>query len=64
MSATKRIPVTPETWQELGQMKGAGQSYDDLLKEMMLAYNRQELAHMAREAREGNGDWLDLDDVA
>lgn len=64
MTATKRIPVSPETWQQLGRMKNAGQSYDELLRSMMLAYNREELASMAREARKGKGDWTDLDDVA
>jgi hypothetical protein len=64
MSATKRLPVTPETWKEIGRMKDAGQSYDELLQRMMLAYNREELARMAREAREGTGDWIDLADVA
>lgn len=64
MSATKRIPVSPETWRDLGQMKGAGQSYDDLLQEMILAYNRQQLAEMAKGARAGKGKWVSLDDVA
>jgi hypothetical protein len=64
MSATKRLPVTPETWKEIGRMKDAGQSYDELLQRMMLAYNREELARMAREAREGTGEWIDLADVA
>lgn len=64
MGATKRIPVSPETWKEIGRMKEAGQTYDDLLQEMILAYNRQELARMAQEAREGRGEWIDLDDVA
>ena len=64
MSATKRLPVTPETWKEIGRMKDAGQSYDELLQLMMLAYNREELARMARQAREGTGEWIDLADVA
>ena len=63
MPATKRIPVSPEVWREIGRMKEAGQSYDDLLQRMMLAYNRQELARMARDAREGQGEWVSLDDV-
>lgn len=63
MTATKRIPVSPETWKEIGRMKEAGKSYDDLLQEMILAYNRQELARRAQEARRGTGEWIDLDDV-
>lgn len=64
MAATKRIPVSPETWREVGRMKEAGQSYDELLQDMMLAYNRQELARMAKDAREGKGKWIDLKDVS
>lgn len=64
MTATKRIPVSPDTWRDLGQMKGAGQSYDALLQEMILAYNRQLLAEMAKGARAGKGKWLALDEVA
>lgn len=35
MSAVKRIPVSEPIWRELGEMKGAGQTYDDLLEEMI-----------------------------
>ena len=62
--ATKRIPVTPETWKGLARLKEAGQSYDQLLREMIVAYNRQELAVMAKRARRGHGEWVDLKDVA
>ncbi len=64
MPATKRIPVSPETWQRIGRLKNAGQSYDNLLQRMMLAYNREELAAAAKAAREGKGTWTNLDDVA
>lgn len=64
MHATKRIPVTPETWQMLGRMKNAGQSYDELLRDMVIAYNRQELASAAKSARAGKGEWIDLASVA
>ena len=64
MPATKRIPVSPETWQRIGRLKNAGQSYDELLQRMILAYNREELAAAARSAREGKGTWIGLDDVA
>lgn len=45
-------------------MKEAGQSYDDLLQDMILAYNRQQLAGMAKAARAGTGKWVAIDDVA
>lgn len=39
----KRIPVSEETWKELGSMKEAGQTYEELLQEMVQAYNRKKL---------------------
>ena len=62
--ATKRIPVTPDTWKGLARLKEAGQSYDELLRDMIVAYNRQELVRMAQRARRGEGEWVDLKDVA
>ena len=35
MSAVKRLPVSEKIWKELGAMKGAGQTYDDLLEDMI-----------------------------
>ena len=35
MPAVKRIPVSETVWKMLGEMKGAGQTYDDLLKDML-----------------------------
>ena len=35
MIANKRIPVTEKVWEELARLKRAGQSYDDLLKDLI-----------------------------
>ncbi len=35
MPAVKRIPVSETVWKKLGEMKGAGQTYDDLLEDMI-----------------------------
>jgi len=35
MSAVKRLPVSEKVWKELGAMKGAGQTYDDLIEDMI-----------------------------
>jgi predicted CopG family antitoxin len=35
MPALKRLPVSEKIWKELGAMKGAGQTYDDLLGELI-----------------------------
>jgi predicted CopG family antitoxin len=60
MSADKRIPVSEERWKELGEMKDAGQTYDDLLQEMIENHREHRLAEMVREKRE-NGDFIDVD---
>ncbi len=35
MRLTKRIPVTEQVWKELAEMRSAGQTYDELLAEMI-----------------------------
>ncbi len=35
MLATKRIPVTETVWTELSELKSAGQTYSQLLEEMI-----------------------------
>lgn len=35
MSAVKRIPVTEPVWKDLAEMRAAGQTYTDLLSEMI-----------------------------
>jgi len=35
MNLSKRIPVTEKVWKELAEMRAAGQTYDDLLAEMI-----------------------------
>lgn len=62
--AEKRIPVTEERWQELNDLKEAGQTYDELLKELIQEHNRRRLAERARAVREADSeDLTHLDDV-
>jgi len=35
MRATKRIPVSEAVWRELSELKAAGQTYSQLLEEMI-----------------------------
>jgi len=35
MSAVKRIPVTEPVWKDLAEMRAAGQTYTDLIAEMI-----------------------------
>lgn len=58
--ADKRIPVTEETWKELGELKGAGETYDDLLSRLVERERKRQLAEKVREARE-DGDFVEVD---
>ena len=56
----KRIALSEGTWEALGEMKKAGQTYDELLRKIILSANRHDLAEKARLALEGEGEWVDL----
>lgn len=53
-NANKRIPVTEQRWQELNDLKRAGQTYDDLLKELIQQANRRQLADRVQAVREAD----------
>ena len=59
----KRIPVSEERWKELGKIKEAGQTYDQLIGDLLQVYNRRELAQKAKEAKQGKGTWTNLEDI-
>jgi hypothetical protein len=63
MTATKRIPVSEETWKELGEEKESGQTWDELLEEMKIELEKHRLAKNAREMKEGEVETVALDDV-
>lgn len=56
--AEKRIPVTEERWIELSELKRAGQTYDDLLAELIQEHNRRQLAERVRSVREMDSEEL------
>jgi predicted CopG family antitoxin len=58
MPANKRIPVTEERWKELNELKEAGETYDELLGELIQQTNRRQLANRAREVREADTEEL------
>jgi len=60
---TKRIPVSEDLWKQLGKLKEAGQTYDELMRELILARNRLELAKRMDAAEKGEGKWFSLEDV-
>lgn len=56
--ADKRIPVTEERWQELNDLKKAGQTYDELLKELVQQQQRRQLAARTRNVEEASDEEL------
>jgi predicted CopG family antitoxin len=60
--ANKRIPVTEERWQELNELKDAGQTYDELLDELVREHREGRLAEMVREKRDDEFVEVDPDD--
>jgi hypothetical protein len=63
MSATKRIPVSEETWKELGKKKEPGQTWDDLLEQLHIKAMRNQVASKATRAKDGDLETVSLDDV-
>ncbi|MDS0282600.1 hypothetical protein [Haloarcula onubensis] len=57
-NATKRIPVTEERWKELSELKEAGETYDDLLGELIQEHQWRQLAERANAVREADSDEL------
>ncbi|WP_459193643.1 hypothetical protein [Halosimplex sp. J119] len=63
-NASKRIPVTEERWKELNELKEAGETYDDLLGELIQEHQRRQLAERAKEVREADSeDLTSLDEL-
>jgi predicted CopG family antitoxin len=48
MPAVKRIPVTEPVWKDLAEMRSAGQTYTDLLAEMIEDRKKRRLEEDAR----------------
>ncbi|MDO9323817.1 MAG: hypothetical protein Q7T80_02560 [Methanoregula sp.] len=61
--ANKRIPVTEQIWESLAELKKHGQTYDQLLAEMIaLKQECDFLAHI--EEIEKRGEFISLKDAA
>jgi predicted CopG family antitoxin len=61
--ANKRIPVTEEIWESLADLKKHGQTYDQLLAELIaLKQEHDFLAHI--EEIEKHGEFISLKDAA
>ena len=59
--ASKRIPVTPEVWEEMSRLREPGQTYSSLLEEMIDQSKKQRLVDDIRRIRE-RGDFVDFED--
>jgi hypothetical protein len=56
--ADKRIPVTEERWKALNELKGAGETYDELLQGLIQEHERRQLAERATVVREAESEEL------
>jgi len=48
MAAVKRIPVTEPVWKDLAELRSAGQTYTELLEEMIDDRKKRRLEEDAR----------------
>jgi len=48
----KRIPVSENVWKRLGELKGAGETYDEVIEKMIKDHNRMELARKMKKIEE------------
>jgi len=54
----KKVEVSIDIWEELKEIKSPGESYDDLLKQLIKEYNRQELQKKMKKAEEADREEL------
>lgn len=63
MSADKRIRVSEERREQLHELKDVGESYDDVLEQLIQEHNRKQLAERMREVDEmDTEEFVPLDD--
>ena len=62
MSAVKRIPVAESVWKELSEMRSAGQTYTELLEEMMEARKKERLVSDMKRIEE-EGKFVSLSEI-
>lgn len=61
--ANKRIPVTEGVWESLARMKRPGQTYDELLEEMISLKQETDFLNRIHDI-EKNGEFVSLSDAA
>lgn len=61
---SKRIPVSENIWKKLGELKGAGETYDDVIEKIIRDHNRMELARKMKRIEETDRkELVPLDEV-
>jgi predicted CopG family antitoxin len=64
MPAVKRIPVTEPVWKDLAEMRSAGQTYTDLLAEMIEDRKKRRLEEDVRMwSRRKRADYVSLSEI-
>jgi predicted CopG family antitoxin len=59
--ANKRIPVREETFEKLGDLKGAGDTWDDVMQELIETRQKQNRRDLLE--RTDDDDFVPLDEV-
>jgi len=61
MEADKRIPVKEDTFDDLGHLKRAGQTWDELMEELIEVRRRENLREMVE--RTDDDEFVPLEDI-
>ena len=59
--ASKRIPVRENTFEELGELKGAGETWDDVIQELLETHWRENRRHLLEVT--DDDEYVPLEDV-
>lgn len=59
--ADKRVPIREDTFEQLGQFKGAGETWDDVIQDLIEARQQQNLQEMLE--RTDDDEFVPLDEV-
>ncbi|MDD1686436.1 hypothetical protein [Methanoregula sp.] len=62
MSVVKRIPVTEPVWKELSEMRSAGQTYAELLEDLMETKKKERLVSDMKRIEE-EGKFVSLSEI-
>jgi predicted CopG family antitoxin len=64
MAAVRRIPVTEKVWKDIAEMRSAGQTYTDLLAEMIEDRKKRRLEEDARKwSSRKKKDYVSLSEI-